>query len=142
MTDPVETAAAALLGEDLCPPLTCRHCNKARREARALIAQIGPALVAEAVAQEREAASKDLRQALAAMVLAYGEPDRDELSDEEADKITARWFAHWMRLNSPSAHEHDDHSGDCTKQSWPCLRCLADRVFATVDAAIRARGRA
>jgi len=77
-----------------------------------------------------------IRQAMAAWQKAYEEPDRDTEPKEEADRISALWFAHWMKLNHPTASEHDDHHGDCTGHNISCLRCISDDVLASVDAAL------
>jgi hypothetical protein len=106
-------------------------------------ARILAALDMDALAREVEAMvgaekRKMLRQAMAAYASAWNEPDRDEETDEEARRITALWFSHWMKDNYPTSHEHAAHSGDCTKQPWSCLRCHADEWLADSDAALDA----
>ena len=80
----------------------------------------------------------ELRQAIAAFTLAYQEPDRDTETQDDADQITARWFRKWMATGYPTEYEHSEHSGDCTRQSWSCMRCIADEILASVDASLAA----
>jgi hypothetical protein len=43
--------------------------------------------------------------------------DIDNLSNNDIQELVKKWREEWM----PGLDQI--HSGDCTKQPWPCLRC-------------------
>lgn len=61
----------------------------------------------------------------------------DELVEDFSDEKLRKFAEHWRKYFSPGSI--GEHSGDCTKHPWACLRCetegrkkLADRILAAL----------
>ena len=60
----------------------------------------------------------------------------EDISDQHLEGLANKW------VNEMLPQINSDHSGDCTKQPWSCMRCwfvkeseFADRVLIAIDKA-------
>ena len=53
----------------------------------------------------------------------WGHDEISDIDDETMENLVKKWREEWLPLRE------SEHSGDCTKQPWTCMRCLMDRMW-------------
>ena len=56
----------------------------------------------------------------------------EDLPDKDFVELKQKWINEWV----PGLNQ--EHRGDCTRESMPCLRCVMDGLMATADRIVRA----
>lgn len=72
------------------------------------------------------------RQEMIAMMLYLqswerSDEDMTEFSDDLLEGLIHKWNHEWM------PNRFSEHSGDCTKQPWSCLRCQMEEMWKFAD---------
>lgn len=66
------------------------------------------------------------------------------MADNARDVLAACWLVTETEIAREQAQQQiadvngADHSGDCNKQPWACMRCIVDDAFAHADADLAA----
>ena len=58
--------------------------------------------------------------------------DIEEMPDYDLQELSKKWVDEWLPMMN------SEHSGDCTRQPWSCMRCWFDRTLKFADRALKA----